>query len=64
MCGLTVGLPAVRQVHGANPGLISHFVKQALLNVAHDTGVTEAPGYVRVGSGSASVGGDAVPSNR
>ncbi len=35
------------QVHGANPGLISHFVKQALLNVATDTGVTEAPGYVR-----------------
>ena len=25
--------------HGANPGLVSHFVKQALLNVAGDTGV-------------------------
>ncbi len=25
--------------HGANPGWISHFVKQALLNVARDTGV-------------------------
>lgn len=25
--------------HGANPGLISHFVKQALLNVARDTGL-------------------------
>ena len=25
--------------HGANPGLVSHFVKQALLNVAADTGV-------------------------
>jgi homospermidine synthase len=24
--------------HGANPGLVSHFVKQALLNVAEDTG--------------------------
>lgn len=24
--------------HGANPGLVSHFVKQALLNVAADTG--------------------------
>ena len=25
--------------HGANPGLVSHFVKQALLNMAHDTGL-------------------------
>ena len=25
--------------HGANPGLVSHFVKQALLDVARDTGV-------------------------
>ena len=25
--------------HGANPGLVSHFVKQALLNIAADTGV-------------------------
>ena len=25
--------------HGANPGLVSHFVKQALLNIAHDAGV-------------------------
>jgi homospermidine synthase len=25
--------------HGANPGLVSHFVKQALLNIASDTGV-------------------------
>ncbi len=25
--------------HGANPGLVSHFVKQALLNIAEDTGV-------------------------
>lgn len=23
--------------HGANPGIVSHFVKQALLNIAHDT---------------------------
>lgn len=28
--------------HGANPGLISHFIKQALLNIAHDTGCAEA----------------------
>ena len=26
--------------HGANPGLVSHFVKQALLNMAKDTGLT------------------------
>ncbi|MCS6948684.1 MAG: hypothetical protein NZM12_13830, partial [Steroidobacteraceae bacterium] len=25
--------------HGANPGLVQHFVKQALLNIAQDTGV-------------------------
>lgn len=28
--------------HGANPGLVSHFVKQALLNIARDTGVEAA----------------------
>jgi homospermidine synthase len=32
------GGPAVVLMHGANPGLVSHFVKQALLNVAKDTG--------------------------
>jgi len=26
--------------HGANPGLVSHFLKQALLNIARDTGMT------------------------
>ena len=26
--------------HGANPGIVSHFVKQALLNIAHDTGLS------------------------
>jgi homospermidine synthase len=30
--------PTAVMTHGANPGLVSHFVKQALLNVAHDTG--------------------------
>ena len=31
--------------HGANPGLVSHFVKQAMLNMAKDTGVkTGKPG--------------------
>jgi homospermidine synthase len=31
--------PTAVLTHGANPGLVSHFVKQALLNVATDTGV-------------------------
>ena len=28
--------------HGANPGIVSHFVKEALLNIAHDTGIDDA----------------------
>ena len=36
--------PTAVITHGANPGLVSHFVKQALLNIAKDTGVkTETP---------------------
>jgi homospermidine synthase len=31
--------PTAVLTHGANPGLVSHFVKQALVNVAADTGV-------------------------
>ena len=31
--------PTAVVTHGANPGLVSHFVKQALLNIAADTGV-------------------------
>ncbi len=31
--------PTAVITHGANPGLVSHFLKQALLNVARDTGV-------------------------
>ena len=31
--------PTAVVTHGANPGLVSHFVKQALLNVANDTQV-------------------------
>src|SRR4029453_9168277 len=31
--------PTAVLTHGANPGLVSHFVKQALLNLASDTGV-------------------------
>jgi homospermidine synthase len=32
--------PTAVITHGANPGLVSHFVKQALLNIASDTGVS------------------------
>jgi homospermidine synthase len=36
--------PTAVITHGANPGLVSHFVKQALLNIARDTGhKTEVP---------------------
>ena len=31
--------PTAVLTHGANPGLVSHFVKQALLNIAGDIGV-------------------------
>src|SRR6202000_2036292 len=31
--------PTAGLTHGANPGLVSPFVKQALLNIARDTGV-------------------------
>jgi homospermidine synthase len=34
--------PTAVVAHGANPGLVSHFVKQALLNLAKDTGVETA----------------------
>ena len=36
------GGPTVVPTHGANPGLVSHFVKQALLDIAADTGVDAA----------------------
>ncbi|MEI6986594.1 MAG: saccharopine dehydrogenase C-terminal domain-containing protein [Rhodospirillaceae bacterium] len=32
------GGPTAVLTHGANPGLVSHFVKQALLNIARDSG--------------------------
>ena len=35
--------PTAVLTHGANPGLVSHFVKQALLDLAAATGVTAAP---------------------
>ncbi|MBV8617144.1 MAG: homospermidine synthase [Acetobacteraceae bacterium] len=34
--------PTAVLTHGANPGLVSHFVKDALLHVARDTGVEAA----------------------
>ncbi|GMU70084.1 MAG: hypothetical protein AMXMBFR37_24160 [Steroidobacteraceae bacterium] len=36
-------LPTAIITHGANPGLVSHFVKQAMLNIAADLGVEAAP---------------------
>ena len=35
---MTHGGPTSVTAHGANPGLVSHFVKQALLDIARDTG--------------------------
>lgn len=35
--------------HGANPGLVSHFVKRALMNIAADTGVETAAPTTREG---------------
>ncbi|HLF30435.1 MAG TPA: saccharopine dehydrogenase C-terminal domain-containing protein, partial [Xanthomonadales bacterium] len=36
--------PTALIAHGANPGLVSHFIKQALLNIAADTGgVAQTP---------------------
>jgi len=35
--------PTAVITHGANPGLVSHFVKQALLDIAADTGRDVAP---------------------
>lgn len=36
------GGPTAVLTHGANPGLVSHFVKQAMLNIAEDTGLDVA----------------------
>lgn len=35
--------PTAVITHGANPGLVSAFVKQALINLAHDLGVEKSP---------------------
>jgi homospermidine synthase len=39
--------PTAVLTHGANPGLVSHMVKQALLNIAADTGVAVRPPAAR-----------------
>jgi homospermidine synthase len=44
--------PTAVSAHGANPGLVSHFVKQALLNLAADTGVATAVPADRAGWGA------------
>ncbi|MFC7474097.1 homospermidine synthase [Dankookia sp. GCM10030260] len=36
------GGPTAVTAHGANPGLVSHFVKQAMLDIARDTGAPVA----------------------
>src|SRR5579863_5639673 len=41
--------PTAVLTHGANPGLVSHFVKQALLNIAADAKVDAGAAAVRSG---------------
>ena len=41
--------PTAVLTHGANPGMVSHLVKQALLNIAADTGVAAAVPRSRAG---------------
>ncbi len=43
------GDPTAVMTHGANPGLVSHFVKQALLNLAADAGTPVAAPATRDG---------------
>ena len=45
------GGPTAVLTHGANPGLVSHFVKEALLHVARDTGHSTAMPADRAGWG-------------
>ena len=45
------GGPTAVIAHGANPGLVSHFVKQALVNLAKDTGLDAATPTTREGWG-------------
>src|SRR5215472_2615420 len=41
--------PTAVLTHGANPGLVSHFVKQALIDLAKDSGVENGPPIDREG---------------
>lgn len=41
--------PTAVIMHGVNPGLVSHFLKQALLNMARDTGLNITPPDSRAG---------------
>jgi homospermidine synthase len=41
--------PTAVLTHGANPGLVSHLMKEALLNIARDTGLGEAVPSDRAG---------------
>lgn len=41
--------PTAVLTHGANPGLVSHFVKEAMLQIAKDTGVSAAVPKDRAG---------------
>ena len=43
------GGPTAVLTHGANPGLVSHFVKEALLDIARDTGAKAAQPADRAG---------------
>ncbi len=43
------GGPTAVLTHGANPGLVSHFVKEALLNIARDTGLQVRAPRDRIG---------------
>jgi homospermidine synthase len=45
------GDPTAVLTHGANPGLVSHFVKQALINIARDTGADASVPKTRRGWG-------------
>jgi homospermidine synthase len=36
-------IPTAILAHGANPGLVSHFVKQALINIANDNNIQASP---------------------
>jgi homospermidine synthase len=46
------GGPTAVLTHGANPGLVSHFVKEALLHIARDTGAKAAVPTDRAGWGT------------